>query len=120
MARGRFFEGGKYVPKRCTELDAIGIDHFVGSTNVLCQGNSIFQCKELGHAQKSVDHFPMSGAFRFPPVSSPAPIPRKKVRFDRTALGDPDKSAAFINLLEHLPDVEVSVDNTSDCHIFSA
>ncbi len=118
MAGGKFSSGVlTYVPKRCTEFDAVGVYNFLGSVNVCCQSGSILQCKELGHAQASVDHFPMSGVFRFPRVTSPAPIPRKKVRYDRAALGDADKSQTFINLLENLPEVDVSVDNTSHCHI---
>ncbi len=81
-----------YVPKKCTEFEAVCIDHFLCSADVCCKPSSVVQCRELGHVQAADDHFPMSGVFRLPPVSSYAPIRRKKVRYDRAALGDASKS----------------------------
>ena len=98
-------------------FDAVCIDHFIGSSNVLCKPCSIVQCSELGHVQAADDHIPIAGFFQFPIFDSTAPIPRKKIRYDRAALSDAVKSLNFINLLNNLPIVEVGVDNTSHCHI---
>ncbi len=104
------------MPKRGSFEDAICIDHFIGSSSVVCKSGSIVQCSELGHVQAADDHIPIAGFFQFPVVSVTAPIPRKKVRYDRASLGDPVKSQCFINLLNNLPVVHANVDNTSHCH----
>ncbi len=107
-----------YIPKKGCIFDAICIDHFVGSHNVICKGNSIAQCWEVSHAQTADDHIPIIGQFQFPPAcGSSAPIPRKKIRYDRASLGDPVKGNHFINILQKLPVIECGVDNTSHCHI---
>jgi len=107
-----------YIPKKGCIFDAICIDHFVGSHNVICKGNSIAQCCEVSHAQTADDHIPIIGQFQFPPAcGSSAPIPRKKIRYDRASLGDPVKGNHFINILQKLPVIECGVDNTSHCHI---
>ncbi len=106
-----------YVPKKSNVCDAVCIDHFVGSSDVICKPHSIVQCSELAHIQAADDHIPIAGFFQFPTVRSVAPIPRKKVRYDKASLGDPVKSLNFINLLNNLPVVKCNVDNTSHCHI---
>ncbi len=107
-----------YIPKQGSLFDAICIDHFIGSSNVICKTNSITQCSELSHAQAADDHIPIAGFFQFPVACcSTAPIPRKKVRYDRASLGDPEKGKHFINLLNALPVIACNVDNTSHCHM---
>ena len=74
-----------YIPKRGSFEDAICIDHFIGSSNVVCKTGSIVQCSELGHVQAADDHIPIAVFFQFPVVNVTAPIPRKKVRYDRAS-----------------------------------
>ncbi len=107
-----------HIPPKGSIFDAICIDHFVGSHNVTCKVNSITQCCELTHVQAADDHIPISGLFQFPPACGvTAPIPRKKVRYDRASLGDPVKGKEFINILNALPVIDCNVGNTSHCHI---
>ncbi len=49
-----------YIPKRGSFEDAICIDHFIGSSNVVCKTGSIAQCSELGHVQAADDHIPIA------------------------------------------------------------
>ena len=63
-----------YIPKKGSLFDAVCIDHFVGSANVICKAHSITQCCELSHAQVADDHIPIAGMFQFPLArSSTAP-----------------------------------------------
>ena len=55
-----------YIPKKRTVIDAVCIDHFIGSSNVLCKSCSMVQCSELGHVQAADDHIPIAGFFQFP------------------------------------------------------
>ena len=111
MCLGMFFSKGvpSYIPKKRTVFDTVCIDHFIGSSNVLCKSCSIVQCSETGHAQAADDHIPIAGFFQLPIIDSTAPIPRKKIRYDRAALGDEIKARSFINLLNNLPIVRLEL-----------
>ncbi len=85
-----------YIPKKRSVIDAVCIDHVIGSSNVLCRPSSIAQCSELGHVQAADDHILIAGSLQFPLIDSTATIPRKKTRYDRPALGDAVKSHNFI------------------------
>ena len=64
-----------YVPKSSSEFEAVCIDHVIGSSNLCCKPGSVVQCREFGHVQAAMDHFPVFGEFQFPLMRSTAPIP---------------------------------------------
>ncbi len=113
------FAGGvpTYVPKKGDEHDAIGIDHFVGSSGITCDPFSIRQCQEIMHSQKAPDHYPISLGFTLDFCVSSSPLPRKRIGYDRNAFNDSSKCEVFKSLVTKFPNIGVCTDNVSHCHI---
>ena len=105
------------MPQKGDEHDAIGIDHFVGSSGIMCAPFSIRQCQEIMHSQKAPDHYPISLRFTLDFVDSCSPLLRKRIGYDRNAFNDSSKCEVFESLVANFPNIGVCTDNVSHCHI---